>query len=69
MVPYKAVLTTQERKIVMKVTQNHVKWIDVKTGFTDSGKTEVLGTLNSGDKLILSPNEEIRDGGYVKINP
>ena len=68
MIPYKAVLTTQERKVVMKVIQNHVKWIDVKAGFTDKDKTEVLGELNSGDQLITSPNEEIRDGEYVKVS-
>ncbi|MBS1526603.1 MAG: efflux RND transporter periplasmic adaptor subunit [Bacteroidetes bacterium] len=67
MVPYKAVLTTQERKVVMKVLENHVKWVDVKTGFTGSDKTEVLGELNTGDQLINAPNEEIRDGAYVKI--
>jgi len=67
MVPYKAVLTTQERKVVMKVMGHQVKWVDVKTGFTGKDNTEVLGALQPGDQLIMAPNEEIRDGGYVKI--
>lgn len=68
MVPYKAVLTTQERKVVMKVVQNHVKWVDVKTGFTDADQTEVLGNLKPGEQIIASPNEEIKDGEYVKAS-
>lgn len=69
MVPYKAVVTTQERKFVIRVDDRKAHWVDVKTGFTTNNKTEISGNLKPGDQLISSPNEEIKDGQFVKVKP
>lgn len=67
LVPYKAVVTTQERKFVIKVIDGKAHWTDVKTGFTSKDKTEISGDLKVGDQLVGAANEEIRDSTTVKV--
>jgi membrane fusion protein, multidrug efflux system len=67
LVPYKAVVTTQERKFVIRVVSGKAHWVDVKTGFTNIDKTEVSGDLKPGDQIIDLANEEIKDGNRVKV--
>ena len=67
LVPYKAVVTTQERKFVIRVVNGKAHWVDVKTGFTNTDKTEVSGDLKPGDQLISAANEEIKDNSIVKV--
>jgi membrane fusion protein, multidrug efflux system len=68
LVPYKAVVTTQERRFVIKVIDGKAHWADVKTGFTNTDRTEIAGDLKPGDQVISAANEEIKDGGKVKVN-
>jgi membrane fusion protein (multidrug efflux system) len=68
LVPYKAVVTTQERKFVIRVIDGKAHWVDVKTGFTNADKTEISGDLKPGDQLISVANEEVKDNSAVKIN-
>ncbi len=65
--PYKAVVTTQERKFVIRVIDGKAHWVDVKTGFTNPDKTEIEGDLKPGDQLISAANEEIKDGSPVSV--
>jgi RND family efflux transporter MFP subunit len=67
LVPYKAVVTTQERKFVIKVLDGKAHWTDVKTGFTNTDKTEINGDLKPGDQLVSAANEEMKDSSAVKI--
>ncbi len=67
LVPYKAVVTTQERKFVIRVMNSTAHWVDVKTGFTNADKTEISGDLKPGDQIISAANEEIKDSSVVKI--
>jgi RND family efflux transporter MFP subunit len=67
LVPYKSVLVTQERKVV--ITQDSLgmaHWVDVKTGFTYMDKTEISGKLKSGDIILALPNEEIKEGSKIQ---
>jgi RND family efflux transporter MFP subunit len=66
LVPYKAVVTTQERKFVIRVLDEKAHWVDVKTGFTNTDKTEISGDLKPGDQIVGIANEEIKDGSVVK---
>jgi RND family efflux transporter MFP subunit len=66
-VPFKAVVTTQERKFVIKIENGKTKWVDVKTGFTGKEKTEIAGDLKPGDQLVAQANEELKDGTIVEI--
>jgi len=68
MVPYKAVLSTQERKVVIKLdSTGKAQWIDVKSGFTFMDKTEISGKLREGDRILALPNEEIKQDSLIKL--
>lgn len=67
MVPYKAVVTTEERKFVIRVENGKAQWVDVRAGVTNGDRTEIAGNIKLGDQLISSPNEEIKDGQPVKV--
>lgn len=67
MVPYKTVVTTQERKFVVLVENGRAKWVDVKTGFTNKDKVEIAGDLKAGDKVVKQANEEMKEGLALKV--
>ncbi|WP_426670094.1 efflux RND transporter periplasmic adaptor subunit [Mucilaginibacter sp. McL0603] len=69
MVPFKAVVTTQERKFVIRIENGKTKWVDVKTGFTNKEKTEIAGDLKSGDQVVAQANEELKEGTTVQVKP
>jgi membrane fusion protein, multidrug efflux system len=68
-VPFKAVVTTQERKFVIRVENGKTKWVDVKTGFTNKDKTEIAGDLKVGDQIVGQANEELKEGTSVQVKP
>lgn len=67
-VPNSAVVDGTERKFVIRVTDDHkAEWIDVETGRSQGGRTEVFGKgLQDGDRLVTTASEEIRDGGTLR---
>ncbi len=69
MVPFKAVVTSQERKFVIRLENGKTRWVDVKTGFTSKEKTEIAGDLKPGDQLIAQATEELKEGKNVQVNP
>ncbi len=64
-VPTSAVVTTLERKFVIKVSDGTTKWVDVRAGFNMGDKQEIFGDLNEGDTLILKSSEELKEGKKV----
>ncbi|MEZ2335347.1 efflux RND transporter periplasmic adaptor subunit [Mucilaginibacter sp. RCC_168] len=67
LVPFKAVVTTQERKFVIRVENGKTKWVDVKTGFTGKEKIEIAGDLKPGNQIVAQANEELKEGIMVQI--
>jgi membrane fusion protein (multidrug efflux system) len=65
LVPTSAVVTTLEKKFVIKVANNTTQWIDVRPGFNMGEKQEIFGDLNQGDTLVLKGNEELKAGTTV----
>ncbi len=63
--PVSAIVTTQERKFVIKVTGNTVHWIDVRSGFNMGDKQELFGDIKAGDTLVTKASEELKDGTKV----
>src|SRR5215204_1378446 len=61
-VPTSAVVTTLEKKFVIKVSNNTTQWIDVRAGFNMGDKQEIFGELKVGDTILLKANEEIKAG-------
>lgn len=64
-VPVSAVVTTLERKFVIKVTGDSTRWVDVRTGFNMGDKQEIFGELNPKDTLIVKGTEELKAGTKV----
>lgn len=64
-VPVAAVVTTLERKFVIKVSSRTTQWIDVRAGFNMGDKQEVFGEIKAGDTLIAKPTEELKAGTTV----
>ncbi len=64
-VPVSAVVTTLERKFVIKVSNNITQWVDVRPGFNMGDKQEVFGELHAGDTLVTKANEELKAGTKV----
>jgi RND family efflux transporter MFP subunit len=61
-VPSTAIVTSTERKYVIVVRNNKTVKIDVETGNHANGKTEVMGLLQTGEKVIVNANDEIKEG-------
>ena len=61
-VPSSAVTTDLQRTFVIRVRQGKAEWVDVKTGVTVSGKTEVFGELQPGDIVVANATDAIRPG-------
>lgn len=59
-VPFSTVVTTLEKKFVIRSENNIAKWIDVNQGVGLSDKTEIFGNLKEGDTLVLKGNEELK---------
>lgn len=65
-IPSTAVVTTAERTMVIRVANQKAEWVEVKKGRDADGKTEVFGPLNTGDILLETANEEVRNGADIK---
>lgn len=59
-VPFSAVVTTLEKKFVIKLQNNITSWVDVGQGINTADKAEIFGPLNEGDTLVLKGNEELK---------
>jgi membrane fusion protein (multidrug efflux system) len=66
-IPKGALVSSTEKVFVIKVVDGKAVWIDVQKGREADGKVEVFGKLNSGDQIVQTANDEIRDGKAVKI--
>ena len=59
-VPFPAIVTTLEKKFVIRINNGSTEWIDVSQGLNLTDKTEIFGKLNEGDTLVLKGNEELK---------
>lgn len=67
-VPYTAVVTSMEKKFVVKITDGQVSWVDVTEGISLKDGMEIFGKLKAGDTLLVRGTEEIRPGTEIKVN-
>ena len=66
-VPFSAVVTTLEKKFVIKISKDSTRWVDVSQGLNLSDKTEIFGNLKEGDTLVLKGNEELKANEKVAV--
>ena len=68
-VPTEAVLTRGETQYVFVVEDGAAKYVEVTTGLTGNGVTEVLTGLESGQMLVTVGQAYLSDGDPVRIVP
>jgi len=61
-IPRAAIITSMERKYVVKVLEGKMQLVDVMEGTIEGDFVEVFGKLASGDEIILNPNDAMQDG-------
>jgi multidrug efflux pump subunit AcrA (membrane-fusion protein) len=64
-VPASAVVTTTERKFVIRVKEGEIEWVDVRVGQAVGNLIEVFGNLSAGDSIALRGSDELRAGTRV----
>ncbi|RFM25674.1 efflux RND transporter periplasmic adaptor subunit [Deminuibacter soli] len=57
-----AVVTSTERKYVVVVRKGVTVKVDVTTGNTSAEKTEVFGSFEPGDQVMVNASDEIKEG-------
>lgn len=60
--PVSAIVTTQEKKFVIRISNGLTQWVDVRAGFTIGDKQEIFGEVHPGDTLVLKGTEELKPG-------
>jgi membrane fusion protein (multidrug efflux system) len=67
--PPAAVVTTLERKFVIRVKNGLAEWVDVRQGMTTDAGIEVFGDLKVGDTLLQKATDERKAGSeaYWKL--
>lgn len=66
-VPTEAILTSGDTQYVYVVEDNTAKYVEVTTGLTGSGVTEVLSGLSAGQQLVTVGQAYLSDGVPVRI--
>jgi len=64
-VPFSSVLTTLEKKVVIRINNGKTQWIDISQGINLPDKTEIFGNLSVGDTIVLKANEELKPNTKV----
>lgn len=66
-VPYTAMVTSLEKKFVIRIKDNKVEWVDVRQGISMENGIEVFGDLNEGDTLLVRGSDEIKPGTTLQL--
>ena len=67
LVPQAAVQTENGASYVFVVTQDTVERRAVRTGGTDGDRLEVLAGLKGGERVVISPPPDLREGTLISI--
>jgi membrane fusion protein, multidrug efflux system len=65
-IPKTAIVNSQEKIFVIRVRDNKAEWVTITKGREQNGRAEVFGPLQTGDLVIKSANEEIRNGSELR---
>lgn len=63
----KAVVQRAGKQVVFRLKDNVLEQITITTGRKIGDNLEVVGALQSGDKLVLNPNEKLQSGSKVTV--
>jgi len=65
-IPQTAVVTSTEKKYVIKVKNHKAIMIDVSTGNENNGMIEVFGEIMPNDSIIATAGDDITQNQYIK---
>ena len=60
-----AIVMSTEKKYVITVKDHHTKWIDVREGNHHNDSSEVFGSLQANDQVIVNATDEIKEGVMI----
>lgn len=66
-IPTQAILTSNDTRYVFVVENDTARYVEVTTGLTGSGVTEVLSGLTPGQQLVTVGQSYLSDGDPVRI--
>ena len=66
-VPSEAILTSSDKQYVFIVENDTAKRVDITTGLTGSGMTEVTSGLDAGARLVTVGQQYLSDGDAVRV--
>lgn len=66
-IPTEAILTSGDVQYVYVVEDDTAKYIEVQTGLTGKGVTEVTSGLTEGEQLVTVGQSYLSDGAPVRI--
>lgn len=66
-VPTEAILTSNDTQYVYVVEEDTAKYVEITTGMTGSGVTEVTSGLSAGQKLVTVGQSYLADGDAVRV--
>lgn len=66
-VPVSAIVTTQEKKFVIKVSAHTTQWLDIRNGFNLGDRQEIFSEVSPGDTLVIKATEEFKPGTLVVV--
>lgn len=68
-VPEKAILVRDGRAILFLAEGSVARKVEVQTGLTQDGKTEIVSGLEGGESVIVLGNYGLRDGASITEKP
>lgn len=66
-IPTEAILTSGEKQYVYVVEGENAKYVEITTGITGSGVTQVTSGLTSGEQLVTVGQAYLHDGDLVRV--
>ena len=66
LVPNTAIVRSTEREYVVTVAGGKATLVDIKEGIASHDSTEVFGKMKPGDKIVLHPSDEIKQGDNIQ---
>jgi membrane fusion protein (multidrug efflux system) len=66
LVPSSGIVTSTENKYVIVVQDGKTKFVTVKEGVSNNGKTEVYGSFNGDEMIVKNPNSEMKEGQSIQ---
>lgn len=64
-VPRSAVVVSTEKKYVLVVRNKKTVKVNVETENQNADKTEIVGDLQQGERIVLNANDEIKEGTQI----